>query len=365
MKTIKKGGDLLGKGAYGCVFNVEFPCRNKKRTQKKKGKRKYISKVFFHKYAVRDAQEEYIMNRRIRKIKGYWRWCVLWDKICKPIKFQKLKIIDKKIKDCLKSGNLTPKQFNEKSSMLIGEYGGSSLEKVFSRKMKTLHSKKTFISFFLKTMRRIFPLFVGINQLKLNGISHLDIKRGNIVLDISTFKLIDFGLACKINDNNEIKRRSQRQFYDNRIYTPYPIDFVYAYTNKSQESLDMRSYIKDETKRNFTEYNDIHKHFFKRENVKQNIIDFLKNVSVNKKHTIETMDVYSLGYLIPKAIYSDLYLSKLTMKDIVEYIQAPQIKPFIALFKDMTRETFFNEGDRITSSEALNRFKNLILSIRK
>ena len=53
------------------------------------------------------------------------------------------------------------------------------------------------------------------------------------------------------------------------------------------------------------------------------------------------------------------------MKDIVEYIQAPQIKPFIALFKDMTRETFFNEGDRITSSEALNRFKNLILSIRK
>ena len=29
-KKLKKGGDLIGKGAYGCVFNVEFPCRNKR-----------------------------------------------------------------------------------------------------------------------------------------------------------------------------------------------------------------------------------------------------------------------------------------------------------------------------------------------
>ena len=28
MKTLKKGGDLIGKGAYGCVFNVEFTCKS-------------------------------------------------------------------------------------------------------------------------------------------------------------------------------------------------------------------------------------------------------------------------------------------------------------------------------------------------
>ena len=44
MKTIKKGGDLLGKGAYGCVFNIEFPCKKKKYSKRKRYNRKYISK---------------------------------------------------------------------------------------------------------------------------------------------------------------------------------------------------------------------------------------------------------------------------------------------------------------------------------
>ena len=365
MKTIKKGGDLLGKGSYGCVFNIEFPCRKKKHTQRKRNNRKYISKVFFHKSAIKEAQGEYIMNRRIKKIKGYRKWCVLWDKICRPHSHKALYKKDPKIKECLKNAKLTPTQFNKRSAMLIGEYGGSSLENVFTRKMKTIHTKKDFIKFFLKTMKRIYPLFMGIKQLKSNGITHSDIKRGNIVLDGNTFKLIDFGLAYNLNDLDEMKSRSLRQYYDTRIYTPYPIDFVYAFTNKSQESADMKAYLRGDTKRNFTEYSDIHQKIFKRDNIQSSLIHFLKNVSVNKTNVLETLDVYSLGYLIPKAIYSDLYLSKLTLEDYVEYIQDPQIKPFISLFKDMTRETFFNEGDRIPPSEALNRFKNLILSIRK
>ena len=365
MKTIKKGGDLLGKGAYGCVFNIEFPCKKKKYSKRKRNNRKYISKVFFHKSAIKEAQGEYRMNRRIKKIKGYRGWCVLWDKICRPHSHRALYKKDRKIKECLKKTKLTPEQFNKKSAMLIGEYGGSSLENVFARKMKTIHTKKELIKFFLKTMKRIYPLFLGIQQLKLNGITHSDIKRGNVVLDGNTFKLIDFGLACKLNDTNEMKKRSIRQYYDDRIYTPYPIDFVYAHTNKSQEDADMRAYVKGDTKRNFTEYCDIHQRIFKRENIKESIIRFLRNVSVNRTRIFETIDVYSLGYLIPKAIYGDLYLSQLTIEDIVEYFQDPQVEPFISLFKDMTRETFFNEGERITSDEALKRFKSLIRSIRK
>ena len=174
MKTVKKGGDLLGKGAYGCVFNIEFPCRNKRKTKKKRG-RKYISKVFFHKSAITEAKDEYATNVEIKKIKGYRRWCVLWDRLCKPSSYREIYTKDPKIKECLDKTNLSIEAFNARSAMLVGEYGGYTMEKVFDKKMKNIKTKDDFISFFLRTMKRMLPLFEGIKSLKSNNITHSDI----------------------------------------------------------------------------------------------------------------------------------------------------------------------------------------------
>ena len=78
-------------------------------------------------------------------------------------------------------------------------------------------------------MKRMLPLFEGIKALKANGITHSDIKRGNIVLDGKSFKLIDFGLAYKMNDNEEYSKRSNIQYFDDRIYTPYHRFCLYSY----------------------------------------------------------------------------------------------------------------------------------------
>ena len=361
-KTVKKGGDLLGQGAFGCVFNIEFPCRNKTKSKPRRG-RKHISKVFFHNSAIREAKEEFKVNQTIKRIKGYRKWCVLWDKICKPHSYKEIYKKDKKIKDCIMKSGLSPNQFNNRAAMLIGEYGGSTLESIVSKKMREIRDKKTFISFFKRTMKRFLPLFKGISELKTIGLSHSDIKRGNIVLDDRSFKLIDFGLACSLTDTTELKKRTMRQYYDDRIYTPYPIDFVYAYTNAQQEKVDQNAYMKGEFKTNFSEYNDIHTIFFKRTDVVTKITQFLENVRVNKTKLFETVDVYSLGYLMPKCIYSDVHLSKVTIKNIATYLDDPDIKPFIELFKDMTRETFFNEGHRISAYEAYTRFNLLVRTI--
>jgi serine/threonine protein kinase len=360
MKTLKKGGDLIGKGAYGCVFNMEFPCKST--TLSKKGE-KYISKIFFHKKAVTEAKSEFELNKLIYRIKDHTKWSVLWQRICRPHSYKEIYKHDKKITECLKKSGLTADQFNKRSAMLIGKYGGKSLEKIFEIKMKKIKNKNDFISFFLKTMKRMLPLFEGIKSLKNNGITHSDIKRGNIVLDGQSFKLIDFGLAYRMNDNKEYSKRSNMQFFDDRIYTPYPIDFVYTHTNKTQENTDRRAYLNNDTKRNFDEYLDIHQIFFKRENIKHKITEFLKDVKVDKKNILKTLDVYSLGYIIPKAFYNDLYLSGITLDDISEYVEDPSIKPFITLFKDMTREIFFNEGERITPEEAYNRFSELVRNV--
>ena len=360
MKTLKKGGDLIGKGAYGCVFNVEFPCKSNKLS--KRGNN-YISKIFFHKKAVKEAKSEFDLNKLIYKIKDHTNWCVLWKRICRPHSYREIYKHDKKITECLKKSGLTIEQFNKRSAMLIGQYGGKSLEKIFEIEMKKIKNKNDFVSFFLKTMKRMLPLFEGIKSLKNNGITHSDIKRGNIVLDGNSFKMIDFGLAYRITDNEEYSKRSNIQYFDDRIYTPYPIDFVYTHTNKNQENVDRTAYLNNETKKNFDEYLDIHQIFFKRDNIVNKITEFLKNVKVDKKNIIKTLDVYSTGYIIPKAFYNDLYLSQITLDDIGEYVEDPSIKPFITLFKDMTRETFFNEGLRISPEEAYNRFSELVRNV--
>ena len=366
MKTLKKGGDLIGKGAYGCVFNVEFPCKSRKLSKKsatsKKGE-KYISKIFFHKKAVKEAKSEFELNKLIHKIKNHTNWCVLWKRICRPHSYIEIYKHDKKIAECLKKSGLTVDQFNKRSAMLIGKYAGKSLEKIFEMKMKNIKNKNDFILFFLKTMKKMLSLFEGIKTLKNNGITHSDIKRGNIVLDGGSYKLIDFGLAYRMNDNEDYSKRSNIQYLDDRIYTPYPIDFIYTHTNKTQETIDKNAYLNNDTKRNFDEYLDIHQIFFKRENIIHKITEFLKDVKVDKKNILKTLDVYSLGYIIPKAFYNDLYLSELTLDSIGEYIEDPSIKPFITLFKDMTRETFFNEGLRISPEEAYNRFSELVRNI--
>jgi serine/threonine protein kinase len=361
-KTIKKGGELLGQGAYGCVFNIEFPCRKMTKGKRRRG-RKYVSKVFFHKHAIREAKDEFKINAVIKKIKNYRQWCVIWDKICRPHSYKEIYKTDKKIKECLKKSGLSTKDFNQRSAMLVGEYGGATLDSIISHKLSKISNETEFLSFFKRTMKRMLPLFKGIYEIHRAGLSHSDIKRANIVLDNRSFKLIDFGLACKLSDTTELKKRTMRQYYDDRIYTPYPIDFVYAFTSDKQENVDRSAYMKGEFKNNFREYRDVHTIFFKRRHIVKSITNFLKDTKVSRKKLFETIDVYSLGYLIPKCIFSDVYRSMLSIKDVESYLNNSEIKPFIALFKDMTRETFFNEGPRISTEEAYARFNLLVKNI--
>lgn len=363
MKTLKKGGELLGKGAYGCVFNIEFPCRKKKHTKRVRGE-KYVSKIFFHNNAIKEAKKEYKINNLVRKIKGNKKWCILWKRLCKPSNYREIYRIDPSIKGCLRKTKLTPEQFNKRSAMLIGKYGGHTMEKIFDTKMKTVKTKNEFMLFFLRTMKRLLPLFLGIKTLNDNNLVHSDIKKGNIVLDDKSYKLIDFGLAAFLDDHKTYKLRSMRQFFDERIYTPYPIDYIYAFTDGKQNNMEYEAYKNKDYRENIDEYINIHEKIFKRKNIKENILHFLKNNKSNSKKIYDTLDVYSLGYLIPKTFYSSLYLSAINMDTLIQYFDDPLLKPFIMLFKDMTRETFFKEGDRIDSKEAYLRFKDLVENIK-
>ena len=82
--------------------------------------------------------------------------------------------------------------------MLIGDYGGVTLEQYFNESMKEDLTDITEIeNKFLDIMDKMKHIFLEFMKLNRNEISHLDIKPNNIVLHNNYFKFIDFGLSAK------------------------------------------------------------------------------------------------------------------------------------------------------------------------
>ena len=75
------------------------------------------------------------------------------------------------------------------------------------------------------------PLFIGLVEMYKNNISHNDIKFDNIMIDNDGCKFIDFGLAAKTNNLKFYKQRGMSEFISDRIYPPYPYEFIYLFAD--------------------------------------------------------------------------------------------------------------------------------------
>ena len=69
------GGEIIGQGSYGCVFNEPLLCENE--TVRKHGK---VSKLL----ATADARAEISENNKISKIDPGYKWHFQSYKSCKP-----------------------------------------------------------------------------------------------------------------------------------------------------------------------------------------------------------------------------------------------------------------------------------------
>ena len=63
-----------------------------------------------------------------------------------------------------------------------------------------------------KIMKLMKPLFIGLKEMYNKGVSHIDIKDENIMIDDGGCKYIDFGLACEFKDRKFYERRSKNEF---------------------------------------------------------------------------------------------------------------------------------------------------------
>ena len=368
MKTQKKsktmkGGDLIGSGGFGCVFRPALPCKNR---TKKKNK---ISKIFTGKNSKREAIDELKNNMKIKKIKGYKKWGIIWSTGCKTAKYKRLYKHDKDIMKCLKDEKITISDFNKYSYMLLGEYGGSTITDVLKKEFKdSFKTKEAFVTSLIKVFKQLEPLFLGLKEMYKNKIIHMDITRKNIVYNHRGFRYIDFGLTCSYDETLKIKKRSVSELLDDRIYIAYPYDFLFMYANNKDFTYETEDMEKKDYREYYDEYTKIHSVFFDRDNHSK-LLSFVRNhkkeysISEKKRNSIlGSIDVYSMGILIPRLIlrFKPDSFSDSALK---EYLEDERIKNIILLFRFMTREDYTDEGPKYNPIVIYNRYMKLKKSL--
>tara|TARA_B100000212_G_scaffold341202_1_gene323727 strand:- start:59 stop:1201 length:1143 start_codon:yes stop_codon:yes gene_type:complete len=358
MKNLKySGGDLIGSGSFGCVFHPAIKCKGQKNIDKDT-----VSKIFFSSESKQEALEEMKIDNIIRKIKGNTQWAHIWDKNCIPNKYSDIQENEPKIEQCIYDNRLSEYDFNKYRRMLQGTYAGVPMDHVFDDlfKKSVFKKKELFVKNFLQMMRLMKPLFIGLVEMHKNNISHNDIKFDNIMIDGDGCKFIDFGLAAKTDHLKFYKQRSMSEFVSDRIYPPYPYEFIYLFADNDvlQDELEDKEY--DIYRDLHDRYQLVHESVFKRQKLKEyliGLIDISKDGGLlkDKHEIISLIDTYSVGILIPYALvkmakkYNQLNL-------FLNYVNSPKVNSFFDLFKSMSEPDFHN---RMNPEDAYNRYLEL------
>ena len=349
------GGELLATGSSSCIFNPNFPCKRNGIVDDER-----ISKIIYNPGAKEESQHEKKMNEAIQKIRGYSSWAIIFDQFCKPFPKDVLSTYDKRgIDNCFDSeSDDLDDEFDMNSYMMNGIYGGETLDDYF---MNMFEDKQMSVpqrdKQFLKLMRMMEPLFLGLKRMSEKKIVHNDIKPNNIVVHDGVFKYIDFGLSGKLSNKKHFQQRSLDELRSNRIYMYYPLEYLLYYATKQQLDDELQRINTKYVRNNYDLLENIHS-IFGRDTftIYHETVDQIRNKKINQTKMIKSIDTYSLGILIPI-----LFLRS----EVIGAIQegSPLMDDFYALFGVMT--STFLPNIRITAENAYKQFKQLLNKYKK
>ena len=341
------GGELLATGSSSCVFNPNFPCKKNGIIDDER-----ISKIIYNPGAKEESQHERKMNEKIKKIRGYSSWAVIFDQFCKPFPKKVLSTDDKRGMDnCLDDEELVD-EFDENSYMMNGIYGGETMDDKFmsmfeGKEMNVRQRDKKF----LELMKMMEPLFLGLTKMHDNKFIHNDIKSINIVFHNGVFKYIDFGLAGMLTNKDHFKERSLDELRSNRIYMYYPLEYLLYYATKNELNEELQQIDTGNVRYNYDILSIIYMVFGRDIKDIYNItVSQIKNKKINQTKMIKGIDTYSLGILIPL----------LFLRSEVSYLlkeESELINDFYNLFGQMITPL---PDYRISPQNAYKQFKKLL-----
>jgi len=358
------GGDLLATGSSSCIIKPSIPCKGKKTPRNNKK----ISKIVFGKNSKEYTKLEKHIDDILDKIPNNGEWRLDLNYLCKPPDLKDSVKIDEEIYECLGDAsdfNNKSKinQFDKNSIMLVGDYGGQTMEEYFENLFDNPRENiKNIEEKFLDFMIKLDKLFYGLVQLKNNKISHFDIKSNNIVIkgNKSNFKFIDFGLSSEYKNLKHFKKRAYTESHSKRMYLYYPPEFLYSQSS-DKELKELINDLKTKSFEFIKKYSDIYKiiyNFFDRDaklsmiNILRNYLDPMWKIDFTK--IITNVDVYSLGILIPLLFHNNEILERVKESDM--------LKDFFSLFNLITSPLYIY---RIDIENAYILYKGLIEKFSK
>jgi len=220
-----KKRQIIGEGAYGCVFKPSLQCA--KKPSANFNYNDYVSKFMKNKNAEIELKE-FVFIGKIDPTNEYH----LGDPImCEPDFYDTELIND--IKHCrnINKNDFLNNEIKDNYSLLLIKYGGPDLKDLCMNhiiKYISTNKENNTNNFWLE----VHHLIKGLKFFKDNGIVHNDIKPQNILFNLETGKMkyIDFGL---MRTKNEIITSSKKNKNNAGVFHwSYP--FECAYMNKSR-----------------------------------------------------------------------------------------------------------------------------------
>jgi len=182
---VQDGGDILGRGSYGCVFSPPLVCKSSKGPP--------LHGTSIDKLAtIATAEQEYDIGKRIRSLPLWKHYFLIAESICEPAPARDQP--DKSFRDC----KIVDPEHMDRYRLLRMRYGGRSLTSY--RMDFAKHSMYDFAR----------HLIEGGAILTLFGIAHMDLHSSNVVVDSENVpRIIDFNLAVDVKHK---KMRLSREY---------------------------------------------------------------------------------------------------------------------------------------------------------
>ena len=335
------GGKLVFSNNKTCVFKPKVPCPGKRKNKS------HITKVVLTDKEAYEREKK--MNEKIKRIKSYKEWALIFDEFCDVLDEEEFKKHDKDITLCNEA--LFPdgywgyqKQLMEKfGKMLTGEYGGITFENYFNTTFSRVDDASVFFDLFAEFVSSLQPLFLGLVEMKKHKMVHCDVKDNNIVYDEDNhlMKFIDFGLTNTIDNHEFFDKRVMGEFFSDRLYVWYPLEFLMYYANKNgQIDMDIKSPLHMLSRPGIEFYILIHRfihllkgNVFDEYEIHNNILQDIRTNEISEKEILEKVDIYGLGFVLLLHLIN--YLKNMDTPMIKQVLKNELFNDFMNLFIGM------------------------------
>jgi serine/threonine protein kinase len=383
------GGKLLAKGSYGCSFFPGFRCGETGTRDKT-----MLTKLMTKEYAIPELQ----IAKIIKKIDPMMKYSIYPSKACNPNKINLGTYMNEGFRDCnvhegikFNSSNVISNLINkDRIIFLQTKYGGKTIHELIKEDYDTPRQIYDLFKKFLNILK-------GIEHYQNYNFVHFDISEKNIVCDKNNCRLIDFGFSRSLKEyipGNPVYDDTFPFTLDN-LYVIWPLDAYFMknwqklfrngiphlankYVDTFHRNLELKPeippemYMGEEMDDAFIPFNSMDDVYLFYENLLNYMLVFnngdLKQPSKQLREFIfKQLDVYIIGYTLFNIIYKTTKKKMNYDKIIPIKVSHPNIPDeFVRdCYKLAISMTNLNPFKRLTIKEAVNRYENILHSIKK